>query len=167
MCVNEPIHPLGTKDIASSRTETTHLLRHEDINGEGRLFGGRLMEWIDDAAGIAAIRHCGGRVTTASVDTLQFKSPAFLNDIVVIVAQVTYVGRTSLEVKVDSYVEDAATGNHKDINRAFFTEVHVDDAGRPAVVPYGLELKTDEERAEADRALFRQEMRRARAESGV
>ena len=54
------------------------------------------MEWIDETAGIAARRHCGGDVTTACVDQLTFKHPAFLNDVVVIVAAVTYVGHTSM-----------------------------------------------------------------------
>ena len=160
-------HPKGTKTRAASATVTTHLLRHEDINGSNRLFGGRLMEWIDDAAGTAAIRHCGIYVTTACVDTLEFRSPAFLGDIVVIEAEVTYVGKSSLEVRVNSYVEDPASGTRALINRAFLTEVCVDDDGRPCVVPYGLALTKAEEFVDWEDALFRKEVHTTRRESGV
>ena len=92
----ERTYPQGKKSISDSLTESIKSVRYEDINGVNRLFGGRLMEWIDETAGIAARRHCGGDVTTACVDQLTFKHPAFLNDVVVIVAAVTYVGHTSI-----------------------------------------------------------------------
>ena len=160
-------HPMGTKTRADSATVTTHLLRHEDINGANRLFGGRLMEWIDDAAGIAAIRHCGMDVTTACVDTLEFKAPAFLDNIVVIEAEVTFVGKSSLEVRVNSFVEDPATGARTLINKAFLTEVCVDADGRPCVVPYGLALTRAHEFQDWESALFRKEVHTARRSSGV
>ena len=74
------------KKVSDSLTEMTRLLQYKDINGYDRLFGGRLMEWIDEAAGIAAGRHCGGYITTACVDTLQFKHAAYLHDLIVILA---------------------------------------------------------------------------------
>lgn len=160
-------HPKGTKTREASATVATHLLRHEDINGYNRLFGGRLMEWIDDAAGIAAIRHCGMGVTTACVDTLEFRAPALLGDIVVIEAEVTFVGKSSLEVRANSYVEDPATGTRTLINKAFLTEVCVDGDGRPQVVPYDLALTRAEEFDEWESALFRKEVHAARRASGV
>ena len=62
-------------------TEQTYLLMHRHINGYGRLFGGQLMQWIDELAGIVSMRHAGGRITTASIDNLNFKAGAYLNDI--------------------------------------------------------------------------------------
>ena len=59
-----------TKLVADSTCEAMRIVTHQDVNGENRLFGGRLMEWIDELAGIAARRHCGASVTTACVDTL-------------------------------------------------------------------------------------------------
>ena len=132
--VSQTAAPQDTRPLRSqerSRTRATHTVVHGDMNGENRLFGGRLMEWIDEAAGIAARRHCGGSVTTACVDSLVFKNPAYLNEIVVIDAYVTYVGRTSLEVRVDSYVEDVATGERKQINVAYLTEVCVGPDEKP------------------------------------
>lgn len=69
-------YPMGIKEVGSSLTVATRIVRHEDINGMNRLFGGRLMEWIDDCAGIAARRHAGVDITTAAIDTLEFKSAA-------------------------------------------------------------------------------------------
>lgn len=144
----ERSYPKGTKLVADSEIEATFTVHHKDINGENRLFGGRLMEWIDSAAGIAARRHCGGSITTACVDSLVFKHASLLNDIVVVRARVTYVGTTSMEVRVEAYVEEVATGERHLINDAYLTEVHVDSDGHPQPVQWGLELVSDEERSE-------------------
>ncbi len=159
-------YPKGNKKVADSLTEVTKLLQYKDINAYDRLFGGRLMEWIDEAAGIAAQRHCGGEITTACVDTLQFKHAAYIHDLVVIIAKVTYVGRTSMEVRVDSYVEDCKTGMRYLINHAYLTEVHVNKEGKPIPIEYGLELTNDMERGEWDGARKRIAARKLRQEEG-
>ena len=106
-------------------------------------------------------------ITTACVDTLEFKNPAFLNDIVVIEAKVTRVGRTSMEVMVDSYVEDHQTGERRLINHAYLTEVCVDDEGHPVEVPFALLLETEAERAENARAERRAELHKQRRAEGI
>ena len=156
----------GNRKVSDSLTEVTKLLQYKDINGYDRLFGGRLMEWIDEAAGIAAGRHCSGFITTACIDTLQFKHPAYLNDLVVIIAKVTYVGRTSMEVRVDSYVEDYKTGVRHLINHAYLTEVHVDAQGKPIPIEYGLELCNETERMEWEGAQKRIAIRKTRQSEG-
>ena len=160
-------YPAGVKLVGEASAVATHMLRHEDINGSNRLFGGRLMEWIDDVAGIAARLQCGGNVTTAAVDTLEFKYPAFLNDIVVIEAWVTHVGRTSMEVRADSYVLDPASGERTMINHAYLTEVCVDDEGHPTPVPWGLVATTPKQHEECDGARRRAEIRKMRRAEGV
>ena len=162
----ERTFPKGNKRVADSQTEVTYILQHKDINGENRLFGGRLMEWIDATAGIAARRHCGGSITTACVDSLEFHHPAFLNDIVVVRARVTYVGTTSMEVRVDTFVENVRTGERNSINSAYLTEVMVDSWGRPQPIPYGLELVNDGERTEWEAAKKRKEYRKQRTREG-
>lgn len=156
----------GLKRVEDSLTEICVCVRNEDINGYDRLFGGRLMEWIDQTAGVVAARHCGGAITTAAVDNLQFKHGAFVNDIVVVRGKITYVGRTSMEVRVDSYVEDVSTGIRKVINRAYLTEVAIDDEGNPKEVPYGIRLETEVEKAEWEGALKRIQVRKARRREG-
>ena len=159
-------HPLGNKKVEDSVTEWTKVLRYDDINSGDRLFGGRLMEWIDEIAGTAAVRHCSEAVTTAAVDNLQFKKGAYLNDIIVIIARITYVGHTSVEVRVDTYVEDRKTGMRHVINRAYLTEVCVDKNGNPITVPYGLEVISESEKAEWAGALKRIAMRKIRRREG-
>lgn len=154
------------KTPSESIVENVRELRNEDINGYGRLFGGRLMEWIDSTAGLAAVRHSNRMVVTASVDNLQFKSGARLGDIIVIRAKVTYVGHTSIEVRVDTYVEDVPTGLRHPINRAYLTEVCVDKEGRAIEVPYRLKPETISEKAEYEGALRRIENRKARRKEG-
>lgn len=161
------VHRLGVKPVGSSRTIATRMLRHEDMNGSHRLFGGRLMEWIDDAAGIAARRHAGCAITTVAIDTLEFKYPAFLNDIVTIEAWVTHVERSSMEVRVDTYVENCATGERRMINHAYLTEVAIDEQGKPTPVPWGLVATTPEEHAECEAARKRADIRRMRRQEGI
>ena len=158
--------PLGYKSVEDSKVERFKVLMYEDINGYDRLFGGKLMMIIDETAGIAATRHCGCTVTTAAVDNLQFKQPAFLGDVIVVEAYLTYVGRTSMEVRADTYVEDRKTGMRRVINRAYLTEVCVDAKGNPSPIEYGLRISTESEKAEWIGALKRIEMRKSRRKEG-
>ena len=132
------------KTVDDSRVETVHLVRPTYLNGAGRLFGGILMQWIDEVAGIVAKRHCGGNVTTASVDNLTFLHGAYQNDMVVIKGKLTWVGSSSMEVCVDTYVENQ-TGERHRINNAHFMMVALDENDKPVKVPK-LILQTEEER---------------------
>lgn len=153
------------KRVEDSRTEQFRLLKYEDINGANRLFGGKLMAWIDEVAGVTARRHCEEQVTTACIDNLQFKEPAFLGDMVVIIGRMTYIGRSSMEVRVDSYIEDIH-GIRRPINRAYVMMVAIDENERPKAVEFGLELKTETERIEWESGKKRAELRRERRKEG-
>lgn len=89
------------KRVDDSRVETVHLIRPNHLNGFDRLFGGILMQWIDEVAAVVAQRHSGANVTTASVDNLTFLKGAYQNDMVIIKGKVTWVGNTSMEVCVE------------------------------------------------------------------
>lgn len=149
------------KSIADSVTEQIHLLRYEDINGENRLFGGKLVSWIDEVASTTAKRHTGMRVTTASIDNLQFKNPAFLDQLIVIMGRITYVGNTSMEVRVDTYLE-SLDGIRRPINRAYLTIVALDKHTKACPIPYGIEIETEMQQAEWDNALKRIALRKQR-----
>lgn len=153
------------KSSEESRTEQVHFLRYEDINGEGRLFGGKLIAWIDEVGGITARRHTGMKVTTAAIDHLQFKSPAFLNQLVVIAGHVTYVGNSSVEVRVDAYLE-ALDGVRRPMTRAYITLVALDDNDQPAPIPYDIERKSEGARGEWESAVKRVELRKRRRLEG-
>lgn len=153
------------RTVEFSKLESVNMLRYEDINGAGRLFGGRLVAWIDDIGAMTAKRHCSIDVTTASIDNLVFKRGAFLNDMVILVSRVTFVGSKSLEVRVDSYIEDA-DGTRRPINRAYLTYVCVDAEGNALQVPYDIELTTPEEKMEYEAAKKRRENRKLREQEG-
>ena len=152
------------KKVSESRIEQVYQVRPEHLNGAGRLFGGRLMEWIDELAGLVGIRHAQRDVITASVDNLKFIRGAYLKDLIVLIGRVTYVGRTSMEVRVDTYIE-SIDGIRKPINRAYLTLVAIDGEGHPTEVP-GLIIETESEKAEWEAGLRRREMRKQRREEG-
>jgi len=104
------------------------------------------MSWIDVAAGVEARRHARRQVTTASVDNLRFLGPAFLDEAVRLDARVTWTGKTSLEVRVDSIVESLA-GAERLINRAYLVFVALDEDGKPAPFP-AFTPSTEEEKQE-------------------
>ena len=99
-----------------------------------RLFGGQIMAWIDIVGAVAARRYANSAVTTVCIDNLTFLAPAYLNDTVVQEAEVIWTGRTSLEVRVDSYVE-RLDGSRERVNRAYVVFVALDDQDRPKPVP--------------------------------
>ncbi len=150
--------------VADSRVETVHMVRPNHLNAAGRLFGGILMQWLDDVAGLVAKRHTRSNIITASVDNLRFIQGAYQKDVIVIIGKVTYVGHTSIEVRVDTYVENM-DGEHRPINRAYFTMVALDENDKPKRVPR-LILETLEEKAEWEAAEKRREMRIKRKEEG-
>ena len=86
------------KTVAESTIEQIYQVRPEHLNGAGRLFGGKLMEWIDELAGLVGIRHSQTNVITASVDNLKFIRGAYLGDLIVLIGRPTFVGKTSIEV---------------------------------------------------------------------
>ena len=122
-----------------------------------RLFGGQLMAWIDIIGAVAARRFARSAVTTVCVDNLTFIGPAHLNDTVVQDARVTWAGRTSLEVRVDSYVEQP-DGSRTLVNRAYAVYVALDENERPAPVP-AFTPETEEERQEYEAAQRRRDIR--------
>ena len=118
------------------------------------------MEWIDIVAAVVARRHSGCNVTTASIDNLQFKAAAYVNSTFFLVGQITYVGRTSMEVRVSTYVEKL-DGMRYMINRAYLVLVALDENDHPVQVP-GLTLETEEEMLEWEAGNKRCELRKQR-----
>jgi acyl-CoA hydrolase len=148
------------KTVSDSRTEQVQILMPEHINGFNRLFGGRLVEWIDVVAAVVARRHSGCNVTTASIDNLQFKAAAYINSTIFLSGQITYVGTTSMEVRVNTYVENLDGMRHM-INRAYLVLVALDENDHPIKIP-GIMLETDEERIEWEAGEKRSDLRKQR-----
>ena len=152
------------KRVEDSLTEQQYLICPAHINHYGRLFGGHLLKWIDELAGIVAIRHCGTTVTTAAIDNLQFQAPAYAGEMIVLQGCVTYVGRSSMEIRIDTYRE-ALNGNREMINRAYMDMVAIDCKGHPIEVP-DLILENEEQQKEYEAAKKRKQMRKERRQGG-
>lgn len=155
---------MSVKCVDDSKSEQTYILRTGHLNGYGRLFGGYLVQWMDELAVVVSRRHCNCEVTTVAIDNLNFKEGAHIGDMVVLVGKMTYVGRTSMEVRVDAYKEDR-NGIRHSINRAYFIMVAIDDNEKPIEVP-GLDIKTEAEKAEWESGQKRYELRKSRRIEG-
>jgi acyl-CoA hydrolase len=127
-----------------------------DANSAGFVHGGMVMKLCDEAAGLAAVRHCGRRAVTAAMDRMTFLEPVHVGNLVTCRAQVNAVWRTSMEVGVRVEAEDVSTREIKHTSTAYLTMVAIDDEGEPTPVP-PLVVETDAERRRQREA----ELRRA------
>ncbi|NLI21724.1 MAG: acyl-CoA thioesterase [Clostridiales bacterium] len=156
------------RTVACSRTEQVHVIMPGDCNQSFRLFGGRLMEWVDVVAAVVARRHSGCEVTTASIDRLDFLAPAKLNDLVVLQGRLVYVGHSSMLICVDTFVEDpeCESAQRTLVNRAFVTMIALGRDKRPTGVP-ALLPETEAEKADYELGRARREAARQAAHAGV
>ena len=152
------------KRVEDSLTEQSHLLMPKCLNAAGYLFGGQLLAWIDETAGIVAKRHAEMNVVTVAVDNMYFKAGAKVNDTIVLIGRVTHVGRSSMEVRIDTYCE-ALDGTRTMINRAYFTMVGTDENQTPVEVP-GLIVEGVTQQIEWEAGQKRAELRKVRRQEG-
>ena len=108
-----------------------------DTNPAGDIFGGWLMAQMDLAGAVAAKRRAHGRIATVAVDAMTFHKPVFVGDLVSCYADLIKVGRTSMTVKIETWVERRASGMIEKVTQATFTYVAIDRNGRPRPVETG------------------------------
>lgn len=118
-----------------SRTIQTHLVLPPDTNHHHSIFGGKVLAYIDEIAAISSMKHARGDVVTASIDSVDFVSPAYAGDILELEAIVTSTGRTSMEVYVRVISRDLITSEERLTTESFVTLVAIDDNGKPTEVP--------------------------------
>ncbi len=148
---------MQARPVKNSVTSMTELVLPQHTNALGSAFGGVIMSWIDICAAIAAGRHAGRQVVTASIDALNFVAPVHKGWIVNLKASVNFVSRTSMEVGVRVDAENLISGECFHTASAYLTFVALDDAGRPSAIPPILPESAEEKRrfeaAKARRAL--------------
>ena len=132
-----------------------------DSNQLGKVHGGVVMREVDSAAGIAAARHSGKVCVTATIDGLSFLEPVEVGDVLIVMARVNGVGRSSLEVGVRVEAESWRGGDRRHTTSAYLLMVALDDDGRPAAVP-PLHAETDDDRRRQEPARIRRELRSER-----
>jgi acyl-CoA hydrolase len=119
------------KPVRLSQTEMTQMVLPNDANPLGNMLGGTVMHLVDIAGAIAAHRHSGGYVVTASIDHMDFRSPIRVGEIIILKASVNRVFRSSMEVGVKVFKEEIFTGIRKHTSSAYLTYVAVDSEGKP------------------------------------
>jgi uncharacterized protein (TIGR00369 family) len=149
------------KTPESTRVTLHQLMLPEHANAHGNVHGGTIMKVVDEAGAIAAMRHAQKPCVTIAIDSMVFKQPVHLGELLVCDARVTYVGRSSIEVAVQVHAENPITGVTTHTNSAHLVYVALDDAGGPAPVP-PLELVTDDDRRAWEDGELRQRERLAR-----
>ena len=122
------------KRPSDSSIESRYLVLPNDANQYGTIFGGVTVAWIDMVGSMAAQKHCGKEVVTASIDSLSFKEPIYIGEHVILKAWVNYVGRTSMEVEVQVYRENPETGRISLATIAYLTYVALDRNKKPTKV---------------------------------
>lgn len=153
-------HFMEPKPVSASRVTLAHLMQPTDANLHGNVHGGIIMKLMDEAGASAAMRHAQRQAVTVAVDQVLFREPIHLGDLVTLSAELTYVGRSSMEVRVEVNAQNLLTGERTHTNTAYFVYVSLDEAGHPAAVP-PLRLETDAERQQWDAARERQAYRLA------
>jgi acyl-CoA hydrolase len=146
------------KKATESLIVMTELVLPNDTNTFGNLMGGRLMYWMDIAAALAAMKHCGAPVVTASVDNISFEAPIKIGNVVHIEAKVSRAFNTSMEVHMKVWGEDALHQKKYKSNEAYYTFVSLGPDGKPIPVPE-LITETEEEKKLFDGALRRRQIR--------
>lgn len=145
--------------ISDSATEMTQLVLPQHANVHGTLLGGTVMHWVDLAAAIVANRHSRRPVVTAAFDQMSFLAPIQVGQVALIHARMTFVDRSSMEIRVDVRSEDVLTGEQRTTGTAYVTFVALDPVTRrPTPVP-PLVLETEADRAEHALALERRQLR--------
>jgi len=146
------LHP---KPVQASRINIAQLMQPEHANNLGNVHGGWIMKLVDEAGALACMRHSQRRVVTVAIDSFVFSHPIRIGDLVLLTAEVTFAGRTSMEVEVDVQAENPITGERNRTNTAYLVYVALDDSGHPTPVPPAL-AETDVERARMEAAKNRQ-----------
>ena len=146
---------LTPKSVRHSRVTLSQLMHPEHANLLGNVHGGWIMKLVDEAGALACMRHAQKKVVTVAVDSMVFREPIKIGDLIILNAEVTYTGRTSMEAEVQVVAENPVTGERTHTNTAYLVYVALDDDGHPTSVP-PLAIETEEEKQRMEQAQKRQ-----------
>jgi uncharacterized protein (TIGR00369 family) len=151
------------KPASASRMSLAIITQPGQANPYGTLHGGVLLRLADECGAIAALRHAGkGQITTAAIDSFTFLGPVYVGERVEIRAEVSYVGRTSIESRIEIFAEPFDRDERRKVAVGYGLYVALDATGlRPRPVP-PLLIETDADRQRQEAARARQAVRLAR-----
>lgn len=150
--------------MRASRIQLAQMMMPEHANTHGNVHGGWIMKLVDEAGALASTRHAAHRTVTVAIDQMVFRHPIHIGDLVLFNAEVTYAGRTSMEVEVNVIAENPISSEQIHTNAAYLVYVAIDDNGRPTRIP-SLIAETPEEQARMDAAVERHSRRVSQRES--
>ena len=148
-------HSHEPKPMRASRIQLAQMMQPEHANSQGNVHGGWIMKLVDEAGALACMRHAQKKVVTVAVDSMVFREPIKIGDLIILNAEVTYTGRTSMEAEVQVVAENPVTGERTHTNTAYLVYVALDDDGHPTSVP-PLAIETEEEKQRMEQAQKRQ-----------
>src|SRR5687768_5507266 len=151
-------NPQSPKPMRASRVTLSQLMHPEHANLLGNVHGGWIMKLVDEAGALASMRHAQRKVVTVAIDSMVVLQPIRIGDLIILNAEVTYTGRTSMEVEVQVQAENPITGERTHTNTAYLVYVALDDDGRPTTVP-PLKARTAQEKQKMASGRERQERR--------
>jgi acyl-CoA thioesterase YciA len=105
-----------------------------DANANGDIFGGWLFSQMDLGGAVLARSVAKSRVVTVAVDAMSFVTPVNVGDIVSCYARTEAIGRTSLKVRIEAWVQRSTDGTELHVTHGLFTYVAIDDQGKPHAV---------------------------------
>ena len=149
---------VSPKTMRASRISIAQLMQPEHANNIGNVHGGWIMKLVDEAGALACMRHAQRKVVTVAIDSMTFRQPIRIGDLIILNAEVTYTGRTSMEVEVQVLAENPVTGEQSQTNTAYLVYVALDDDGKPTIVP-ALQPETVDEKRKFEQAKERQAWR--------
>lgn len=120
--------------ITQSTTSVVKAVFPNTTNHYDTLFGGTALQWMDEVAFITATRFSRMKMVTVSSDKIDFNQPIPAGTIVELKGQVVQVGKTSLKVKVDIFVEEMYSSRRDKAISGMFTFVAIDDNKKPVKI---------------------------------
>lgn len=150
---------MQAKTPSHSRITLSRLMGPQDANSLGNVHGGVIMKMVDETGALAAMRHVGGPVVTVRIDSMSFRKPIYIGHLVTINAELTYVGHTSMEARVEVKAEspfDPESSTHT--NLAYVVYVAIDEDGQARPAP-PLECENETQRVRMEQAKQRREFR--------
>jgi len=130
-----PLHaPLNTDTEPRGDLCTRTLAMPADTNQNGDIFGGWLLSQMDIGGGVFASKLAKSRAVTVAIEAMNFRKPVYVGDLVSVHASLVRLGRTSITVHLEAWVQRRREQQSILVTDGNFTYVSIDDQGHPQAI---------------------------------
>lgn len=105
-----------------------------DANANGDIFGGWIVSQMDLAGGVLARQTAGGRIVTVAINSMEFKQPVHVGDLVCCYSDLQRTGNASMTIKIEVWTISRENSSVKHVTEGIFVYVAIDDASKPRQV---------------------------------